>query len=1101
MISLKAMITNQIKKIEMKKIIVLLAILTLPITSWSQGLVAQGTEIVDSNGNPVLLRGYGPGGWLIMEGYMMQTSGFAGAQHEIKEKLIELMGEANTETFFAKWRENHFTQRDVDSLAAWGFNSIRIPLHYNLFTLPIEDEPVPGENTWFETGFEMIDNVLEWSAPHNIYVILDMHATPGGQGTSSEINDYDPDKPSLWESQENRDKLVALWTRIAERYKDNEWIGGYDLINETHWDLGPQNALLREIYEDITEGIRGVGDNHILYIEGNSYANDHRGLTPPWDDNLVYSFHKYWSFNNENDVDWITPLRDTYNVPLWMGESGENSNTWYTDAVSLFEDNNIGWAWWSFRKIGNVNSPYAININPGYQAILDYWQGNGPQPTATEAFDAMMELADNLLVENTRFRKDVPDALIRQVQTDETIPYHGNPSEIPGLIYFSDYDLGKLNHAYYDIVNATYHLSNGNFTAWNSGWSYRNDGVDIERNSDQVNSNGYHIGFVNEGEWIKYTVDIEQTAVYKAKIRVATQETGGEFFLSIDDQEVTTTQIVSSTGGWAQFTTFEIDDIILPQGEHSLKLHINNDTPANYSSIEFELTGNVEDLALNALNGKTGEDEASVEITIGESVLAPSLDGTEGDFLLNVNGENRNIISVNPHPTKDRTILLGVEGFLITGDEILASYSGSTIQSESNKILNTFTDLVINNVSPNRFVIPTVIEVEDYDYMIGMNLEDTEDEGGGQNFGFTDPGDYADYSIFVPEGGLYGIKFRVAGFNEGQIGLYTVDENNVETELVVVNTIITGGWQTWATVSDNLSIEEGPHKLRMKVLAGGFNFNWFEFDVPDSDGDGVPDNLDDCPNTPANAIVDVNGCEVFNVSPDNYILSVSSVICRSENNGSISLTATENFEYSVSLTGETISLTENFTSEIVFENLSAGTYTLCITINGQPNYEQCFTVVVVEPDELSVSLNRTSNASNLNITLAGAEIYYITLNDENLITDENQIELSLSKGINQLSIRTNKDCQGIYEKTILVNTEPLVYPNPIINSLFIEVGDFNESLVPIEIYDLAGKLIFSKSYNIRTSTLEVDLSNLTSGFYVLKLRTEEKTHIYKIGKQ
>lgn len=1101
MISLKAMITNQIKKIEMKKIIVLLAILTLPITSWSQGLVAQGTEIVDSNGNPVLLRGYGPGGWQIMEGYMMQTSGFAGAQHEIKEKLIELMGEANTETFFAKWRENHFTQRDVDSLAAWGFNSIRIPMHYNLFTLPIEEEPVPGENTWFETGFELIDDVLEWSAPHNIYVILDMHATPGGQGTGSEINDYDPDRPSLWESQENRDKLVALWTRIAERYKDNEWIGGYDLINETHWDLGPENALLREIYEDITEGIRGVGDNHILYIEGNSYANDHRGLTPPWDDNLVYSFHKYWSFNNENDVDWITPLRDTYNVPLWMGEAGENSNTWYTDAVSLFEDNNIGWAWWAFRKIGDIDSPYAVDINPGYQAILDYWQGNGPQPTATEAFEAMMELADNLLVDNSRFRKDVPDALIRQVQTDETIPYHGNPSSIPGLIYLSDFDLGTNNNAYYDTVVADYNLSTGNFTAWNSGWSYRNDGVDIERNSDQVNSNGYHIGFVNEGEWMKYTVDIEQTAVYKAKVRVATQETGGEFFLSIDDQEVTTTQMVSSTGGWTQFTTFEIDDIILPQGEHSLKLHINNDTPANYSSIEFELTGNIEDIALNALNGKTGEDEASVEITISESVLASSLEGTEGDFLLNVNGENRNIISVNPHPTKDRTILLGVEGFLITGDEILASYSGSTIQSESNKILNTFTDLVINNISPNRFVIPTLIEVEDYDYMIGMNLEDTDDEGGGQNFGFTDPGDYADYSIFVPEGGLYGIKFRVAGFNEGQIGLYIVDENNVETELVVVNTIITGGWQNWATVSDNLSIEEGPHKLRMKVLAGGFNFNWFEFDVPDSDGDGVPDNLDDCANTPANAIVNVNGCEVFNVSPDNYILSVSSVICRSENNGSISLTALENFEYSVSLTGETISLIENFTSEIVFENLSAGTYNLCITINGQPDYEQCFTVIVVEPDELSVSLDRTSNAANLNITLDGGEIYYITLNDNTLITDENQIELSLSKGINQLSISTNKGCQGIYEKTILFNTEPVVYPNPIINTLFIEVGDFNESSVPIEIYDLAGKLIFSKSYNIRTSTLEVDLSNLTSGFYVLKLRTEEKTYIYKIGKQ
>ena len=87
----------------------------------------------------------------------------------------------------------------------------------------------------------------------------------------------------------------------------------------------------------------------------------------------------------------------------------------------------------------------------------------------------MMELADNLLVENSRFRKDVPDALIRQVQTDETIPYHGTPSAIPGVIHMSDFDLGKNNFAYYDTVVADYNLSTGDFTAWNSGWSYRND--------------------------------------------------------------------------------------------------------------------------------------------------------------------------------------------------------------------------------------------------------------------------------------------------------------------------------------------------------------------------------------------------------------------------------------------------------------------------------------------------------------------------------------------------------------------------------------------------------------------------------------------------
>ena len=282
---------------------------------FSQGLTTSGKIIVDENGNEVLLRGYTPGGWLVMEGYMMQAEGTAGAQHEFVERFTDLVGEDKTNQFFAKWRENHFMQEDVDSLAAWGFNSIRIPLHYNLFTPPIQQEPNADQNTWLETGFEIIDNVLAWAEPHKMYVILDMHAAPGGQGRNSEISDYNPAYPSLWESERNKTKLVELWKKIAERYKDNKWIGGYDLINETNWDL-PGGVELRQLYERITNEIRAVGDNHILYIEGNDYGNNHAGLTPPWDDNMVYSFHKYWNSTDENDLDWILPLRENYNVPL-----------------------------------------------------------------------------------------------------------------------------------------------------------------------------------------------------------------------------------------------------------------------------------------------------------------------------------------------------------------------------------------------------------------------------------------------------------------------------------------------------------------------------------------------------------------------------------------------------------------------------------------------------------------------------------------------------------------------------------------------------------------------------------------------------------------
>ena len=1084
----------------MKNLILFISFIVLSTFSWSQGLHTQGTKIVNSNNEEVLLRGYGPGGWQIMEGYMMQTSGFAGSQHEIKDKLTELMGEANTETFYDKWRENHFTKRDVDSLAAWGFNSIRIPMHYNLFTLPIEEEPVGGQNTWIETGFELIDDVLAWSAAHDIYVILDMHATPGGQGAGSEINDYDPSKPSLWESQENRDKLVALWTRIADRYKDNEWIGGYDLINETHWDL-PGNTLLRDLFEEITTGIRSVDTNHILYIEGNSYANDHSGLTPPWDTNMVYSFHKYWSHNNPGDLDWILPLREQQNVPLWMGESGENSNTWFTDAVSLFEDNNIGWAWWAVRKIGDIDSPYAIDINSGYQDILDYWQGNGPEPTATEAFNSMMKLADNLLVDNSRYRKDVPDALIRQVQTDETIPFNGTPSVIPGVVHMADFDLGKNKFAYYDNVVGDYNLSTGDYTAWNSGWSYRNDGVDIEKNTDQINSNGFHVGFVEQGEWMKYTVSIDETAVYKAKIRLATQESGGEFFLSIDDQEVTTTQVVNSTGGWSQFSTFEVSDIILPAGEHRLKFHINNDIPFNISSIEFENTGTVDALALNALNGKTGESENALEITISESILPTSLNATSDQFTVLINGIQKTVTSVISDPLRARLMVLNLDDFFLLGDDITVSYSGTTIQSQSNKTLNTFSDLVINNIAKDRAIIPTVIQVEDYEFMEGMGLEDTSDEGGGQNFGYTDSGDYADYPIYVPQTSLYGIKLRVSGFSVGKIGLYSVDENAVETELIVMNTVITNGWQTWETVADNLTIEKGVHTLRMRILSGGFNFNWMEFDYPDSDGDGVLDGDDACPNTPANTTVNVTGCPIFNLPLENFAIAVLSETCRSSNNGHIALSAVENDTYNVVITRGDYTATETFTSEINFENLSAGIYTLCITIDGQSDYEQCFTVVVNEPEALIVNTNRSVNSFVATLSLEGGELYYVTLNNETLITAENETELQLVSGVNKISVKSNKECQGVYEKTIIINTEPLVYPNPVNNQLFISTHLLNRATIPIEIYDITGKRVVSKTYNATTNEIKVDLSELVNGLFILKIVTPENTYNYKIVKQ
>lgn len=192
----------------------LLFFLLLSTAVFSQGFLKRdGQKIVDAKGNNVLLRGLGIGGLMVQEGYMLKTADFAGPQHQIKQKITDLIGTKATEEFYKAYRKNGLTKRDVDSLAAWGFNSIRLPMHYNLYTLPIENEPVKGQNTWLEEGFKMTDDLLDWCAANNMYLILDLHAAPGGQGKDANISDYDEAKPSLWESEANQNKMIAFWRK------------------------------------------------------------------------------------------------------------------------------------------------------------------------------------------------------------------------------------------------------------------------------------------------------------------------------------------------------------------------------------------------------------------------------------------------------------------------------------------------------------------------------------------------------------------------------------------------------------------------------------------------------------------------------------------------------------------------------------------------------------------------------------------------------------------------------------------------------------------------------------------------------------------------
>ena len=1082
----------------------LLLFIFFQTVSFSQNLKADGKKIIDGNGNEVLLKGYAPGGWLLIEGYMMhETDGSVGAQHEIKEKLTDLMGSEKTEEFFKKWRENHFTKRDVDSLAAWGFNSIRVPLHYNLFTLPIQDEPNSGQNTWLDVGFNIIDNILDWAKPHEMYVILDLHAAPGGQGRNTDISDYDPDKPSLWESEQNKSKTVALWKKIAERYKDNEWIGGYDLLNEPNWEL-PGGVDLKDLYVRITNAIREVDDKHIIIIEGNDYANNFTGLTPPWDDNMVYSFHKYWNSTNSDDLDWILPLREQHNVPLWMGESGENSNTWYTDAVTLFEDNNVGWAWWAMKKIGSVNSPYRIRVNEGYQKILNYWKDGGDKPSEQDAYDAMMKLADNALSENCIYRKGISDALLRQPHTDNTIPFK-NTQQIPGVVFLSDYDLGKNNHAYYDNDIATYHQSSGSFTAWNRGWRYRNDGVDIETNSDNVNSNGHHIGFVEKGEWTKYTVKVNSSGIYRVRVRHASEQNGGKLYLSLNDQNVSSILTTNSSGSWFSFITTTIEGVIMEEGNHSLKLHFNDDTPVNISSLQFEKVGEISSASFNSINGKTDSNEKSIQVFLNQEILSSSIDGTLDKFTVSVNGQDKEISSITLDSSKPKTLILNLSDNLLYTDEIKVSYSGDLIKAKNNKTLNTFSNLnIINDLDP-RFVIPGKVEVEDYLRMFGLGTEDTTDDGGGSNIGYTDTGDYADYKIFTNSASKYTIDFRVASeSNGGKIALSLVEQNSSREYVILSELDIpsTGGWQDWVTVTGNLenNIPKGIFLLRLKVLDGGFNMNWMQFRDMDSDLDGIGDSQDQCPDTPSGSKVDTTGCPIFELPVNNYKVEVSSATCIGTSDGVIDLSVEDaSHDYTVTITGkDNVTITgTNKTASVT--GLAKGTYEVCFTVDGQSNYEQCFEVVVGEPPALTAFIDIDNDNRSTSILMTGSKKYNVTINGVRKTVTGDSFEANLSTGLNIIRVDTDLECQGFVEKEVFISEDIHYYPNPTNNDVKVHVGG-EDTRVKVSVFSEKGDLIYTRYQDIAdvSRKTNIDLVNQISGTYIVILESKTVRKTFKV---
>src|SRR5690606_9145518 len=180
------------------------------------------------------------------------------------------------------------------------------------------------------------------------------------------------------------------------------------------------------------------------------------------------------------------------------------------------------------------------------------------------------------------------------------------------------------------------------------------------------------------------------------------------------------------------------------------------------------------------------------------------------------------------------------------------------------------------------------------------------------------------------------------------------------------------------------------------------------------DKDGVFDDGDDlCPNTPMGATVDLNGCAVYILPTDNFEVEINSESCSNQNNGSIRVVAGINMDYDITLNGNGITESSNFTNFFFREGLAAGTYEICIIgMEDDKVYEPyCFEAVITEPSPFTVSSKLTETGSRAILNLTGGDMYHIELNGMVTQTKSSSISLDLKQGINQIKVSTDLPCQ------------------------------------------------------------------------------------------
>jgi aryl-phospho-beta-D-glucosidase BglC (GH1 family) len=391
---------------------------------------------------PVFLKGVNLGGWLMPEGYILQAPNRP--YFQFQRDFRRALGVKALKDYERRFRNAFITEKDFQRIKSLGLNCVRLPFHYRL----VEERPY----RYSREGIGYMDRAVRWAKACGLAVILDNHAVPGCQN-----HDWHSDsdgRMEFWKSPSKQDRAIRLWQFLADRYKDESAVAGYDLLNESVADTA---RPLNRYYGRLIKAIREVDRRHILFVEGNRWAQDIACLDDFKDDNLALSIHFYepleFSFNFVPGLSYPlvsrqgrwdkAVMRKRLEVaagiarkrgqPLFCGEFGVNvraglsgEDVWVKDILDIFDALGIHWTYWTWKAVKHTMFPdgvYSYYPNPpwvnrqgpltGWETHPKLWPGSRKDMTASWGSQAFQENVEITRVLKYAARKDHKPAKFR----------------------------------------------------------------------------------------------------------------------------------------------------------------------------------------------------------------------------------------------------------------------------------------------------------------------------------------------------------------------------------------------------------------------------------------------------------------------------------------------------------------------------------------------------------------------------------------------------------------------------------------------------------------------------------------------------------------